>query len=144
MRPFAPLAAAAAALALTGSAQAAPDNLMGDFGPVTKWLHLYSASDGKTHIEEMAVPTEAGPYDMSVLLARKAVRVTIGYWPDGFVSKWHYATNQNLIVYMQGTQYIDLGDGKEHKLVVRMKQTGMSARARRSYIASPERLSAPR
>jgi Ca-activated chloride channel family protein len=32
-------------------------------------------------------------------------------------------------------------DGKEHKLVVRMKQTGMNARARRSYIASPERLS---
>ena len=35
-------------------------------------------------------------------------------------------------------------DGREHKLVVRMKQTGMSARARRSYIASPDRLSAPR
>ena len=32
-------------------------------------------------------------------------------------------------------------DGKEHKLVVRMKQTGMTARARRSYVASPERLS---
>ena len=32
-------------------------------------------------------------------------------------------------------------DGKEHKLVVRMKQTGMTARARRTYIASPERLS---
>jgi Ca-activated chloride channel family protein len=32
-------------------------------------------------------------------------------------------------------------DGKEHKLVVRMKQTSMMARARRSYIASPERLS---
>lgn len=31
-------------------------------------------------------------------------------------------------------------DGKEHKLVVRMKQPGMNARARRSYIASPERL----
>jgi Ca-activated chloride channel family protein len=31
-------------------------------------------------------------------------------------------------------------DGKEHKLVVRMKQTGMNARARRTYIASPERL----
>ena len=31
-------------------------------------------------------------------------------------------------------------DGREHKLEVRMKQTGMSARARRSYIASPERL----
>jgi len=32
-------------------------------------------------------------------------------------------------------------DGREHKLVVRMKQPGMNARARRSYIASPERLS---
>jgi Ca-activated chloride channel family protein len=32
-------------------------------------------------------------------------------------------------------------DGKEHKLVVRMKQTGMTARARRTYVASPDRLS---
>jgi Ca-activated chloride channel family protein len=31
-------------------------------------------------------------------------------------------------------------DGKEHKLVVRMNQPGMNARARRSYVASPERL----
>jgi Ca-activated chloride channel family protein len=31
-------------------------------------------------------------------------------------------------------------DGKEHKLVVRMRQPGMNARARRTYIASPERL----
>jgi Ca-activated chloride channel family protein len=32
-------------------------------------------------------------------------------------------------------------DGREHKLAIRMKQTGMTARARRSYVASPERLS---
>jgi Ca-activated chloride channel family protein len=32
-------------------------------------------------------------------------------------------------------------DGKEHKLVVRVKQPGMTARARRTYIAAPERLS---
>jgi Ca-activated chloride channel family protein len=31
-------------------------------------------------------------------------------------------------------------DGKEHKLVVRMNKPGMTARARRTYIASPERL----
>ena len=31
-------------------------------------------------------------------------------------------------------------DGKEHKLEVRMKQPGMTARARRSYIASTDRL----
>ena len=32
-------------------------------------------------------------------------------------------------------------DGREHKLVVRMKTPGLTARARRTYIASPERLS---
>ena len=32
-------------------------------------------------------------------------------------------------------------DGREHKLAVRMKQPGMNARSRRTYIASPERLS---
>jgi Ca-activated chloride channel family protein len=32
-------------------------------------------------------------------------------------------------------------DGREHKLAVRMKQPGMTARARRTYIASPDRLS---
>jgi Ca-activated chloride channel family protein len=32
-------------------------------------------------------------------------------------------------------------DGKEHKLVIRMKQLGLTARARRTYVASPDRLS---
>jgi Ca-activated chloride channel family protein len=32
-------------------------------------------------------------------------------------------------------------DGKEHRLAIRMKQPGMTARARKTYIASPERLS---
>jgi Ca-activated chloride channel family protein len=31
-------------------------------------------------------------------------------------------------------------DGKEHKLAVRMNQPGMTARTRRSYVASPDRL----
>jgi Ca-activated chloride channel family protein len=32
-------------------------------------------------------------------------------------------------------------DGKEHKLEVRVKKPGMTARARRSYVAAPEKLS---
>jgi Ca-activated chloride channel family protein len=32
-------------------------------------------------------------------------------------------------------------DGREHKLAIRLKQPGMTARARRTYVASPERLS---
>ncbi|MSO45951.1 MAG: VWA domain-containing protein [Acidobacteria bacterium] len=34
-------------------------------------------------------------------------------------------------------------DGREHKLLVKMKQTGMIARTRKTYIASPERLRSP-
>ena len=34
-------------------------------------------------------------------------------------------------------------DGREHRLTVRMRQVGMNARARRSYIASEERLTTP-
>ena len=34
-------------------------------------------------------------------------------------------------------------DGREHKLAVRMRQAGMTARARRSYIAAEERLTNP-
>ena len=34
-------------------------------------------------------------------------------------------------------------DGREHKLVVRMKQPGMNARARKTYIASTDRLTSP-
>jgi Ca-activated chloride channel family protein len=34
-------------------------------------------------------------------------------------------------------------DGREHKLTVRVKTPGMTARARRTYVASPERLSSP-
>jgi Ca-activated chloride channel family protein len=35
-------------------------------------------------------------------------------------------------------------DGRVHKLTVRMKQPGMTARARRSYLADPDRFAAPK
>ena len=34
-------------------------------------------------------------------------------------------------------------DGREHKLVVRMKHPGMNARARKTYVASTDRLTSP-
>jgi hypothetical protein len=34
-------------------------------------------------------------------------------------------------------------DGREHKLAVRLRQPGMTARARKSYIASDDRLTNP-
>lgn len=114
-------AAASAALILAGVAAsapalAAPDNLFENFGPVVRWVHLYSADDGQSYIEEMPVPESDGQWGNKVLFDRKAQRVVIGYWPDGFQSPWHSAGHINVLVYLQGEQVIDIGDGKEHRL----------------------------
>jgi hypothetical protein len=105
-----------AAVLATGPAAAKVDNLFGAFGDPVRWYHLYSADDGRTHIEEMAVPVSQGGYGMNVLFDRQVRRVVIAYWPDGFQSEWHYATNTNALLYLQGTQVIDTGDGKLYRL----------------------------
>lgn len=97
-------------------AAAAADNLFGDFGEPVRWYHLFSADDGMTHVEEMKVPVSQGSYGMSVLFDRQVRRVVIAYWPDGFQSEWHYATNTNVLLYLQGNQLIDTGDGKTYRL----------------------------
>jgi hypothetical protein len=43
-------------------------------------------------------------------------RVVIGHWKDGEFTDFHYAVNQNLLIYLQGTQVITTGDGKEYRL----------------------------
>lgn len=116
MSRLAALLALAAAGIAAAPARAEPDNLFGAFGPIVRWVHLYSASDGRSYMAEMPVPSSPGPNGMTVLFARPVVRVSIGYWPDGFQSPWHYATNTNVLLYLQGTQIIDLDDGKEHRL----------------------------
>lgn len=115
-RSLSSLVACVALSASSAGPVGAVDNLMERFGPIVKWYHLYSASDGFSHIEEMAVPTSMGPNGMTTLFDRAARRVAIGYWPDGFQSDWHYATNQNVLIYLQGTQIIETGDGKQYPL----------------------------
>jgi quercetin dioxygenase-like cupin family protein len=108
---------AAAVLLVMGSpARAAPDVLFGKFAPVVHWVHLYSGADGKSHLEDMPVPTAKGDNDMTVLFAGPATKFTIGYWPDGYTSAWHYATHLNILLYLQGVQILDLGDGQVHRL----------------------------
>lgn len=64
----------------------------------------------------MKVPVSDGSYGSKVLFDRKVERVVWAYWPDGFQSDWHYATNTNVLIYLQGTQVTDIGDGKEYRL----------------------------
>ncbi len=111
-------AALVAGLSLLGAqpTQAAPDNLFENFGPVVRWVHLYSADDGISYVEEMPVPESDGQWGNKVLFDTKAERAVIGYWPDGFQSPWHSAGHVNVLIYLQGEQVIETGDGKEHRL----------------------------
>lgn len=92
------------------------DNLMEAFGEIVKMYHMYSASDGRTYIEVMDVPPTRGPWGLVTYFDRPVRRVVIGYWKDGQESDYHYAGHKNLLIYLQGTQIIETGDGREYRL----------------------------
>jgi hypothetical protein len=92
------------------------DSLLGQFGEILKVYHLYSASDGRSYIEVMDVPPQRTPIGLVQYFDRQVRRVVIGYWKDGEFNDWHYAVNQNLLIYLQGTQVLTTGDGKEYRL----------------------------
>ena len=98
------------------TARAEADSLMEDFGEILTMYHMYSASDGKSYIEEMPVPAARTPFNLMTYFNRPVQKVTIGYWPDGEENTWHYAGHTNLLIYMQGTQILTTGDGKEYHL----------------------------
>jgi hypothetical protein len=114
-----PLAAAPARSAerpASTTVGATADNLFGTFGEIVKMYHLYSASDGRSYIEVMDVPPMKTPIGLVSYFDRQVRRVVIGYWKDGEAADFHYAVNQNLLIYLQGTQVITTGDGKEYRL----------------------------
>lgn len=108
----------ATALYLAGTTElkAEADSLMGDFDDILIMYHMYSASDGKTYIEEMPVPAARTPYNLMTYFDHPVQKFTIGYWPDGEENTWHYAGHKNLLIYLQGTQILTTGDGKEYHL----------------------------
>jgi len=97
-------------------AQAEADSILGNFPEILTMYHLYSASDGRTYIEEMKVPPARTPSELMTYFDAHVDKVTIGYWPNGKASDFHYAGHKNLIMYMQGTQILTTGDGKEYPL----------------------------
>jgi hypothetical protein len=97
---------------------------MEDFPEIVTMLHLYAASDGRTYIEEMKVPPARTPSDLMLYFDSKVERLRIATMPDGKVSDFHYADAKKLLIYLQGTQMLTMGDGKEYAL-----KPGMAALA---------------
>ncbi len=112
---FADAASPSAAVPPAAEATVA-DSLLGTFGEILKMYHLYSASDGRSYIEVMGVPPMKTPIGLVTYFDRQVRRVVIGHWKNGEFHDFHYAVNQNLLIYLQGTQVITTGDGKEYRL----------------------------
>jgi quercetin dioxygenase-like cupin family protein len=89
---------------------------MGRFSDPLIVHHLYSATDGKSHLEEIPMQSRDLGGDRHALAAREAKGMNLFYFPDGSVSPWHTADARFLVILLQGQFIIDVDDGKEHRL----------------------------
>jgi quercetin dioxygenase-like cupin family protein len=81
-----------------------------------KVYHAYSASDGLSYIEEIAVPAQvraSGGKSAQIYFDLKPQAMRIARSATGSMIDWHYAgDSRHLIIPMQGDMVFDLGDGK--------------------------------
>lgn len=82
----------------------------------TKVYHLYSGSDGLSHLETIDLPLMLGRDGNPRFFAQNVSAAYIGSSPPKELGPWHYAINQHLIISIQGNLQFDLGDGKEYLL----------------------------
>jgi hypothetical protein len=108
--------ATAFSLAVSGAAMAADSLFNWDDLHNLKIYHGYSASDGKSYIEEVNIPaTEKviGTSAAQLYFDLKPQIMRIGRSKVGELMTWHYAgDSRHLIIPMQGDIVFDLGDGK--------------------------------
>ena len=108
---------ALAAITAGGAAARAVDSLLNwDDLHVLKVYHAYSASDGRTYVEEIAVPSaeaNSGGKPAWLYFDLKPQQLRIGRSKSGEMVDWHYAgAMRHLIITLQGDIVFDLGDGK--------------------------------
>lgn len=86
-----------------------------------KIYHVYAASDGKSYLEEITVPSSesvsrAGP-PAQQYFDLKPIEVKIGRAQQGAIFEWHWAVDyRHLIIPQQGNIFFDLGDGRTLEL----------------------------
>ncbi len=83
-----------------------------------KIYHAYAASDGKSYVEEIAVPSaesigKSGTPTQSYFDFTNVHEVRIGRAVQGAMFEWHGTVDfRHLIIPMQGSLFFDLGDGR--------------------------------
>lgn len=116
------LLAAAASLLSIAPAHAADNLFTWTDLRFIKVYHAYSASDGKSYLEEIAIPS----YETDSFAKSKAqsyfdfkspVEIRIGRAASGAMYEWHGAVEyRHLIIPMQGNIFFDLGEGRTLEL----------------------------
>jgi hypothetical protein len=104
-------------IAGTSSVRAADSLLNWDGHEPVRIYHAYSASDGKSYIEQIDMPLQLGGYGSRQLFNfENVLSVHVGTSQPHELSDWHYANNRHLIIPLQGNLRFDTGDGKEYLL----------------------------
>lgn len=109
---------AAASLA-PQAATAAPDSLLGAYGDPLRMLHMYSAADGSTHIDEITLPLsdDAGGITKTMFFGR-AENVRLHTYKNGYNSPWRYARSEHargsghVVLLVQGDLVITIAEGR--------------------------------
>jgi quercetin dioxygenase-like cupin family protein len=114
-----PLTAAVVALVAVAvqaaSAETVDSLLSWDDLRALKIYHAYSASDGRTYVEVISVPSsekQSGGAAAQMYFDLKPQQLRIGRSKSGVISEWHYAGEmRHLIITLQGDIVFDVGDG---------------------------------
>jgi quercetin dioxygenase-like cupin family protein len=86
------------------------------FPEAVRVKHLYSGSDGESHVSEIDLPRVGGTPGRSVQTRLHATDVEMGVSLPGSFVDFHGVTTPRFLIILQGQMEIGLGDGSKHIL----------------------------
>lgn len=122
-RAIAAIALAGSAALLPGVSVAAPDNILDAHGDPVRMLHMFSAADGTTHIDEITLPLRADDGGVTrTFFSGRADHVRLHTYKNGFNSPWRYARSEevgntgHVVLLLQGELVITIAEGKHYRV----------------------------
>jgi hypothetical protein len=104
-------------------AGAAPDNILGALGDPVRMLHMFSAADGTTRMEEITLPLRSDEGGITrTFLAGRAENLRLHTYRNGFNSPWRYAQSEgskntgHVVLLLQGELVITIAEGKSYRV----------------------------
>lgn len=77
---------------------------------------IYAGADGASHLDTVTLPRAPGADPRALIGRLNSTDVEIGVSPPGTFIDWHRVSTPRLLVVLQGTLEVGLGDGSKHLL----------------------------